>query len=517
MGKTKKFFDKKKSATFQIMARDTSDPNYSSGPSGDRVFVRVDNNPYTPNTFFNEEEQKDGVMTGDPNSIFADAPEDYDNEAGNCVTGGLCNYRDERTALPDHVRREILELGFPDDGYNYLLHLQEIKNTGGGSSYYHNPKANLNQLPRDVKAYDASRVEVSKVTENSDEKSLYNVASKTFGARLQKVVDPEVAAMLDDSDSSKYGSDMEDLEEDFVMRANFAEGPLDIQLDKQLSLVGEPKVGHAGSGNLGASGAPENEAGFSGFDGEKPRSRRLLDEQFELLELQEYGTDSEEGFGGYIDEENECQESFAEKIGHAFKDRPIEALALEEVEESPESAADVIRRCKEYAEKYENEDPDQEAVLVEESSDESEIWDCETIVSTYSNLDNHPAKIGAPEGRRKKKLAETISGAQSAVSQVIVLKGREKLPVGFLPPREKHDAEKVKDKKDPNDSRTDQQKRKQRGLETKEEKKERKSAVKAERREARQMKKDMKGLYKSEGQLAQKVAAFTGPSSIHLM
>lgn len=43
------------------------------------------------------------------------------------------------------------------------------------------------------------------------------------------------------------------------------------------------------------------------------------------------------------------------------------------------------------------------------------------------------------------------------------------------------------------------------------------SAVKAERRESRQMKKDMKGLYKSEGQRAQKVAAFTGPSSIHLV
>lgn len=43
------------------------------------------------------------------------------------------------------------------------------------------------------------------------------------------------------------------------------------------------------------------------------------------------------------------------------------------------------------------------------------------------------------------------------------------------------------------------------------------SAVKLERREARQVKKEMKGLYKSESNRAQKVAAFTGPSSIHLM
>lgn len=56
-----------------------------------------------------------------------------------------------RSALPEHVRREILELGFPDDGYNYLLHLREINNAGGGSSYYHNRKAKLDQVPIDVK------------------------------------------------------------------------------------------------------------------------------------------------------------------------------------------------------------------------------------------------------------------------------------------------------------------------------------------------------------------------------
>ncbi|XP_022895250.1 uncharacterized protein LOC111409430 [Olea europaea var. sylvestris] len=184
--------------------------------------------------------------------------------------------------LPDQVRREILELGFPDDGYNYFLHMREIKNTGSGSSYYHNPKANLNELPRDVKAYDASRVEVCRVNNDSDKKLLYNVASRTVGARLQKVVDPEVAAMLDDSDSSKFGSDVEDLEEDFIMRANFVECPLDFLLDKQLSLIGGSKVGHIGNGDLHASGAPENEAEFSGLGSEKPRAHCLLDERFDL-------------------------------------------------------------------------------------------------------------------------------------------------------------------------------------------------------------------------------------------
>lgn len=141
MGK-KKFIDKKQSATFHLMARDTSDPNYSPGPSGDRVFVRVDNNPYVPESFLEDEEPIDGVSNAEPDSIFGDAPEDCDDgDADNGIRGGL----------PDHVRKEILELGFPDDGYNYLTHMREIKNTGAGSAYYENPKATFDQLPRDVK------------------------------------------------------------------------------------------------------------------------------------------------------------------------------------------------------------------------------------------------------------------------------------------------------------------------------------------------------------------------------
>lgn len=43
------------------------------------------------------------------------------------------------------------------------------------------------------------------------------------------------------------------------------------------------------------------------------------------------------------------------------------------------------------------------------------------------------------------------------------------------------------------------------------------AAVKEERREARRTKKEIKELYKGEAQHAQRVAAISGPSSIHLM
>lgn len=180
---------------------------------------------------------------------------------------------------------------------------------------------------------------------------------------------------------------------------------------------------------------------------------------------------------GYMDEE-ECQGSLTEKLNTAFKDHTLNVLHLnkeEEDDESPELTAEVVRRCIEYAEKFGDED-DQEVVLVEASSDESEVWDCETIVTTYSNLHNHPGHIGAPEARRRrtKKLAEAdISGSSAGTTQVIQLKGKERLPVDFLPCNRRRGEEKTKDEKDVNNKKSELQK-KPRALESKEEKKERK-------------------------------------------
>lgn len=145
--KSKKFIDKKKSATFQLLSRDSRDPNFAAdAPGGDRIFVRVDNNPFSVETF-----GSDGAGE-DPDSVFADAPEDVESGEDAWGFGSLVGTSTEKKQqLPEDVRKEILELGFPDDGYNYLLHLREIRNTGGGSAFYQNPKARLDLVPKDVK------------------------------------------------------------------------------------------------------------------------------------------------------------------------------------------------------------------------------------------------------------------------------------------------------------------------------------------------------------------------------
>ncbi|KAL2892814.1 Protein LTV1-like protein [Bienertia sinuspersici] len=447
--------------------------------------------------------------------------------------------------LPDNVRREILELGFPDDGYNYLSHLREIRNTGGGSAYFHNPKADLLQLPNDVKAYDASKVRISEASEVTSPKTLYNVAEKTLNVRVQKAVDPEIAKLLEEE--SEFGSDIDDLEEDFVVRANHpAEAGDDLEEDSVVRAYLPVKTGDAGykEWSLSSIKNPEKELLYQSNTiishevqteitskskvkvvesvNEKPRVPTLLDQQFDILVRQEYGSDSDDD---YIDE---IDIPLAEKLNYVLKVREVDDFDLDGDYKAPadilhdkeikngeqvSSAAEILRRCSEYAEKYENEDRDvKEVLIVEESSDESEIWDCETIVSTYSNLDNHPGRIGDPGFTRKKKLSEKISGVlQSGSDKIISLGGKERLPVDYLPRGKKGLKESVK-----LTSKTEQPKRKLLGQESKEEKKERKAAVKEEKREARRLKKETKELYRDEAKLAQKVAAVSGPSSIHL-
>lgn len=82
--KTKKFIDRRKSATFRLLSRDSADPDFAAdAPGGDHIFVRVDNNPFTVETFGNDSYGED------PSSLFADAPEDVEGGEEAPSFGGL--------------------------------------------------------------------------------------------------------------------------------------------------------------------------------------------------------------------------------------------------------------------------------------------------------------------------------------------------------------------------------------------------------------------------------------------
>lgn len=122
--------------------------------------------------------------------------------------------------------------------------------------------------------------------EESDDKSIYAVASKTFNAKIDKVVDDEIAALLDDSDLSRFGSDVEDLEEDFVAKANLPEGPSDLESSNKSSVVGgKSGIVNVEKHNFEISESQKPAVDLDGLDAEKPRDRRPLDEQFDLVRI----------------------------------------------------------------------------------------------------------------------------------------------------------------------------------------------------------------------------------------
>ncbi|KAF9604405.1 hypothetical protein IFM89_006414 [Coptis chinensis] len=120
---------------------------------------------------------------------------------------------------------------------------------GGDYAYYENSKAKLDRLSL-RKAYDVSRVNVSGIGDDFNDNF-----TPAIGVKVQKVVGPEVSALLDhDSDMSRFGSDVEDLEEDFVVQENV------------------PEEGEGVYKKI-----------YSKFVEEKPRVWRLLDEQFDMV------------------------------------------------------------------------------------------------------------------------------------------------------------------------------------------------------------------------------------------
>lgn len=122
--------------------------------------------------------------------------------------------------------------------------------------------------------------------EESDDKSIYAVASKTFNAKIEKVVDDEIAALLDDSDLSRFGSDVEDLEEDFVAKANLPEGHSDLELSNKSSVVGEKSgIVNVEKNYFEISKSQKPAVELDGQDAEKSRARRPLDEQFDLVRI----------------------------------------------------------------------------------------------------------------------------------------------------------------------------------------------------------------------------------------
>ena len=217
---------------------------------------------------------------------------------------------------------------------------------------------------------------------------------------------------------------------------------------------------------------------------------RLIDEKFEKV-MEEY-------------EEQEDEEHDGEPIGQLQLDEIDDVLddflanlaeTKQEYVQDPEMIARVRARMAVEEENETDEKPDAHLETLEVEEDAK--WDCETILTTYTNVENHPTRI--PVMTRKQIRLNRRGIASDYLERKPVVQGR--MAKGERAEDEQEDEAGEEEEEEESEEFDDEVVNKgvaRAKTETPEERKARKAAVKEERRLARERKKALKGAYKQE-------------------
>lgn len=365
-GKGKKFIDKKNAVTFHLVHRSQKDPLVADETAPQRVLVPVG-----------------------------------DTQAS----------KHEKKTVDDKKRREEQEKYgiYFDDDYNYLQHLKDVNTLSTEwerVEYVNRPKDEKKEAPK-------INLPSSVFASNVEEKvGMLNKAAPVSGPQLH--LDPDVVAAMDED--FDFDDPDNELEDNFIELANascsgdesgedreyeseFDESDVesmgcmnasDEERDEVCSLTGPQHTFHD----------EETKSRFTSYSMSSSVMRRndqltLLDDKFEKL------------YAGYDD----CE---------------IGALDCDEIEGHLDPNSDVLLHCATEFEKLKNEPAENVAKLMKDrlkiiereysSSDdeglerlavdarEREKWDCESILTTYSNIYNHPKLIVEAKGPEKIKI-----------------------------------------------------------------------------------------------------------------
>ena len=148
-------------------------------------------------------------------------------------------------------------------------------------------------------------------------------------------------------------------------------------------------------------------------------------------------------------------------------------------------------------------DSELDTLFDEMYTDKGEKWDCETIISTYSNLENHPSIIDAPPSVKRRPVQR---------QPVIRLDPRTQAPVDFVYQPDTTSSSQAVDFGSQRDIQTGMSKR-EKG-ESKAEKKARKAAVKEAARERRALKSEMRKAFGAETLKQSRHATALGKSKV---
>lgn len=303
---------------------------------------------------------------------------------------------------------------FFDDDYDYLQHLRDVSRTTCDwepVEQTQNQTAKL-KLPSSVFA-----------SEVEEDVGLLNKAAPHSGPRLD--LDPDVVAAMDEDFDYEDPDNM--LEDNFIELANAErnESEVDSDDDRMDDSFSDRNVSDEEDDDVASLNGPqftfadeETKSHFTNYSMSSSVIRRneqltLLDDRFEQMFTSCYG-DTDIGpleceeIEGYLAPNSEVVLQCAEEMEKQLNiNRPI--LEPEISTHSKENG-----ELDEDFTDAENED-NEELVPLEIQEDSKERWDCESILSTYSNIYNRPKLITEP-----------------AVPKKIRVSGRTGIPLGVL-------------------------------------------------------------------------------------
>ncbi|KAK3089237.1 hypothetical protein FSP39_002023 [Pinctada imbricata] len=338
-GKKKKFIDKKNAVTFHLVHRSQRDPLQASEEASKHVLQPLDSQSDAKKKRI-EEQQKFGV--------------------------------------------------FFDDDYDYLQHLKETD-----EAYELEP---VDKSPQSANKSKVPGIQLPSSVFPSEVETDIGLLNKAVPLRgPQPDWDPDIVAALDDD--FDYKNPANELEDDFIVMAN-AEGDGDNEEEMGSDIeYGSDECEFSDEeydrfGDDGMFGNEETKSRFTEYSMSSSVIRRndglsLLDDRFEKLYEQyddsEIGALDQDDIDGSVQQGSHMLDSILEDFEKQQGDR----RGLKDVVDENSEPEDVD---------VESEDSSTEADLVKMVIEEpKEKWDCESILSTYSNLYNHPKLIEEPK------------------------------------------------------------------------------------------------------------------------
>ncbi|NXV78370.1 LTV1 protein, partial [Atlantisia rogersi] len=317
---------------------------------------------------------------------------------------------------------------FFDDDYDYLQHLKEasgpselVPSVRGQQSRI--VVTNEGHIEDEIQRVPAPSIKLPSsvfATEFEEDVGLLNKAAPVSGPRLD--FDPDIVAALDDD--FDFDNPENILEDDFVLQANEPRKRGSDAEDEDEWEDMEDGSDEEGSGSNDEdynSEGPLSDDGVHGqtkeflFMQEETRSRfteysmtssvmrrneqlTLLDDRFEKFFEQfdedEIGALDNVELEGYINTDNA---RLQEVLNDYYKEKAKNCVKLDALE----PCEDLDSPVNEDSEEEEKEET--VAVVIEEPK---EKWDCESILSTYSNLYNHPTLIKEPSKPKPIKISQ---------------------------------------------------------------------------------------------------------------